>query len=70
MNLREKAEALLSGRRCAVLGFGISNRPLVDFLLLHGASVTVCDQKEGSELDGAEEFSRRGVLFSAGKNKL
>lgn len=70
MNLREKVEALLSGKKCAVLGFGISNRPLVGFLLDHGAVVTVCDAKDISALDGAEDFMARGVLFSTGKNYL
>ncbi len=31
MELREKVTEMLSGRRCAVLGLGISNRPLCGF---------------------------------------
>ena len=70
MDLKEKAEALLSGRRCAVLGLGISNRPLVGFLLDCGATVTVCDAKEATELEGAEALIARGVSFSGGKDYL
>ncbi len=66
MNLREKVRALLSGKKCAVLGFGISNRPLVGFLLDHGASVTVCDAKEYAALEGAAAFSVRGASFCTG----
>ncbi|MBQ3055769.1 MAG: UDP-N-acetylmuramoyl-L-alanine--D-glutamate ligase [Oscillospiraceae bacterium] len=48
-----------NGKRVAVLGFGVSNTPLVRLLLEAGAIVTVCDKREKSEFDPAvlEEFS-------------
>ena len=70
MELRERVTALLSGKKCAVLGFGISNRPLVGFLLDCGATVTVCDAKEAMELEGADAFIARGASFFCGKNYL
>ncbi len=45
----------IRGGRCAVLGYGISNRPLVPWLIAHGAgSVSVHDQRtpEKMEADG------------------
>jgi UDP-N-acetylmuramoylalanine--D-glutamate ligase len=48
MQLRESVIEYLKGKRCAVLGLGISNRPLCDFLCDHGAIVTACDRKDAS----------------------
>ncbi|MBR2906528.1 MAG: UDP-N-acetylmuramoyl-L-alanine--D-glutamate ligase [Clostridia bacterium] len=70
MELRERVTALLSGRRCAVLGLGISNRPLCDFLVDHGATVTACDQKPVTEIKGADALLSRGVALSTGKDYL
>ena len=42
----------LRGKRIAVLGYGISNRPLVRLLLEHGLDVTVRDKRE-CEAEGA-----------------
>ena len=67
---QENVKALLSGKRYAVLGLGISNRPLCDFLLDHGATVTVCDRKPPEELTRAEELIARGVSFSSGDHYL
>ena len=36
----------IKGKRVALLGFGISNSSIVDFLLGAGAEVTVRDKKE------------------------
>ena len=37
---------IIRERDCAVLGYGVSNRPLVEWLVAHGArSVTVRDQR-------------------------
>ncbi len=47
--------ARVAGRRCTVLGYGISNRPLCDFLAAHGASSIVVRDKrtrEKMEVDG------------------
>lgn len=70
MELREKVTEMLSGRRCAVLGLGISNRPLCDFLLEHGAIVTACDKKPQGEIEGAHALALRGVTLSTGDGYL
>lgn len=57
-----------SGAPVAVLGMGISNRPLVDFLLAHRADVTVRDMKPASELP-AEGLDGR-VRFVCGDGYL
>ena len=53
--------------RCAylaVLGYGISNRPLVDILLALGARVVVYDQKSAAELgEDAQAAVDAGALF-------
>ena len=50
-----KKHALLDvirGGRCTVLGYGVSNRPLVEWLLRHGAgAVTVRDGKSLSDME-------------------
>lgn len=47
------------GKRVAVLGFGVSNTPLIRLLLRAGASVTVCDKNSRENFDSAllEEFA-------------
>ena len=66
-------QALLGGR-CEVLGFGISNRPLAEWLLTHGAaSVTVRDRHTREELDERGDVSRLealGVRFICGEDYL
>ena len=56
---------------CHVLGFGKSNRPLVEFLLKHGGRVIVHDKNTGilSE-DIAKQYSLQGVEFILGDNYL
>lgn len=56
------------GKKCDVLGFGVSNRPLVALLCEAGASVTVYDGKEKEQLgDEVAEYEARGVRFVCGK---
>lgn len=66
----EKIKEMFAGKRCAVLGLGISNRPLCDFLLDYGASVTACDRKDTSEISNADALLSRGVTFSTGESYL
>jgi len=55
----------------AVVGLGVSNLPLVDFLLCNGAKVTVYDKKSRGELgDTAKDLEKRGVRFVLGENYL
>ncbi len=45
------------GQSVAVVGFGVSNRPLVKLLLAHGARVSVFDQKPREKLGDLSGFS-------------
>lgn len=61
----------LTGARCAVIGLGVSNLPLVDFLLSNGASVTVHDRKTREELgEKAADLATRGVDLRLGDTYL
>lgn len=61
----------IKNARCAVLGFGVSNIPLVELLLECGNEITVHDKNEFRKLDSrAQEFSSRGVRFVTGDNYL
>ena len=57
---------------CAVLGFGVSNRPLVRFLLALGVkSIAVHDKKSVEELgEDAKSLALRGVKFITGESYL
>ena len=53
----------LCGKRCAVIGLGVSNLPLAHLLLDHGALVTVRDRKTREELaEIADRLEQRGDL--------
>ena len=61
----------IRGKRAAVLGFGISNRPLARTLAQWGAIVTVFDRKgEDAFSEIIEEFKGLGVDFSLGEDYL
>ena len=70
MHLKESVIEYLKGKRCAVLGLGISNRPLCDFLCDHGAIVTACDRKELSEIKDSGSLIEKGVRMVTGEDYL
>ena len=41
----------LSDKKVAVLGIGVSNRPLIRMLLAHGIHVLACDKTPREKLD-------------------
>ena len=51
MNAFEAYFTSLKGKKIAVLGLGVSNRPLVRLLLEFGCAVTGCDRTEREKLD-------------------
>ena len=54
---------VIRGGDCTVLGYGVSNRPLVEWLLIHGAgSVTVRDQSPRESMEKSGAASRLGEL--------
>lgn len=62
-----------NGGAATVLGFGISNVPLTDFLQSHGIAVTVRDGKSRekiAELCNVDEYEARGVRFIFGDGYL
>ena len=61
----------IKGKKTAVVGLGVSNRPLIDFLLDLGAVVSGFDKKSEDELsDVACELKSKGVNLQLGDNYL
>ena len=72
-NLKLKAfENNVRGKRVAVIGLGISNIPLIDYLHDLGANVEVFDQREVEDLDQDVVEKIKGYNFKlvTGKNAL
>ena len=59
----------LRGRSAAVLGVGVSNRPLIELLTDHGCTVTARDKKTDLGDFGAE-LAARGVTLKLGEDYL
>ena len=61
----------LAGKKIAVLGLGVSNRPLVRLLLEFGCSVTGCDRTPREKLDGEVlELEKAGCTLQVGDGYL
>ena len=61
----------LRGKRIGVIGFGVSNQPLVRVLLRNGCDVTVCDRRERAQLGAAgDEAAAQGAKFILGADYL
>lgn len=61
----------IKGKRVTVIGIGISNTPLIDFLLTCGATVTARDIKTADKLGGLfDELTGKGVPLHLGENYL
>lgn len=64
-------KSFIYGKRTAVVGIGVSNIPLINFLLKLGAKVTAFDKKSIEELGSiGKEFIDKGVELSLGDNYL
>jgi UDP-N-acetylmuramoylalanine--D-glutamate ligase len=60
-----------AGKHAVVVGIGISNMPLIRYLLSKGAQVTACDRKSEGDLgDRAAELRRLGVTMATGEGYL
>ena len=67
----EKYKQSLKGKNVSVCGIGISNIPLIDFLLDSGANVTARDMREIEKLgDIAKELEAKNVKLICGENYL
>lgn len=66
-----KFKEFIGGKKVAVVGIGVSNRPLINFLVKLGAQVTAFDKKTKEELgDVVENFESKGVKLELGENYL
>lgn len=67
----EEYLASLRDKRVAVIGIGVSNRPLVELLLSRGIAVTACDKKDRTALRPiAEELEEKGCRLRLGDGYL
>ena len=58
----------ISGKNVAVVGIGVSNIPLINFLVKLGANVTGFDMKSEEALGKvAVDFKRKGVKLQLGE---
>ena len=70
MNYFEYIEAL-KGKKIGVIGYGVSNRPLVRVLLDAGCDVTVCDKRTAEAMgEAGEELLARGGKLRSGEDYL
>ncbi len=62
----------IKGKYVAIIGMGVSNTPLIRYLMDLDANITVFDKKTEEELDSSlcEEYALQGVKFSLGENYL
>ncbi|MBQ4516717.1 MAG: UDP-N-acetylmuramoyl-L-alanine--D-glutamate ligase, partial [Clostridia bacterium] len=61
----------INGKRITVIGIGISNRPLIRYLVKYGAKVTACDKKNKEQLGEVyDEFTALGVTLVLGENYM
>ena len=57
----------LRNKTVAVIGIGVSNRPLIELLLSRGVAVTACDKKDRTALGTlAEELEEKGCRLRLG----
>ncbi len=71
MSKLTKFKEYIKGKPAAVVGIGVSNTPLIDFLLSCGASVTARDIKTADKLGGiVVELEKKGVSLILGDGYL
>ncbi|MBP2024424.1 UDP-N-acetylmuramoylalanine--D-glutamate ligase [Clostridium punense] len=69
-NFKEFKE-FIKNKNVAVVGIGVSNIPLIEFLVELNAKVTAFDKKNSEELEEViSKFSPKGVDFQLGKDYL
>lgn len=62
----------LKGRKVAVIGLGVSNVPLIDYLRKYKANVTVFDNRNIDDIDKSvmDKVVEYGMEFSLGREYL
>ena len=64
-------KTFIKGKKVAVVGIGVSNIPLINFLYKLGANVTAFDMKNESELgEVAQDFKEKGIELILGEGYL
>ena len=64
-------DRFMRGRRVSVIGLGVSNVPLIEFLHRHGAMITARDKKTAEQLgENYDKLSALGVRFVLGDGYL
>jgi len=64
-------KSFIKGKKTAVVGLGVSNRPLIDFLINLGAKVSGFDKKNENQFqEVADELKGKGVTLMLGDNYL
>ena len=68
----EEFNEYIKYRKVAVIGLGVSNIPLIDYLYIHKANVTVFDDRPIDKLpqDIITKITNYGFAFSFGENSL
>lgn len=67
----EQFKEELRGKRVAVLGIGVSNQPLIRYIVKLGAVVTACDRKGREQIgEVCNEFESMGVKLKLGEDYL
>ncbi len=71
-NALEEFKAFVKDKNIAIMGMGVSNTPLIQYLMNLDANITVFDKKTEDELDKGviEEYAIQGVKFSLGEGYL
>ena len=65
-------KANIKNKHVAIVGLGISNTPLINFLLKFGCKITLFDKKNIEEFTNYEikNFNKLNIKFVFGKNYL
>ncbi len=68
----QEFKSYVKDKNIAIMGMGVSNTPLIRYLMDLDANITVFDKKTEDELDKGviEEYAIQGVKFSLGENYL
>lgn len=71
MNKLDEFKYNVAGKNITVIGIGISNLPLIKYLVSLGANVTACDRRSAEDLgENYTELEKLGVKFNLGEGYL
>ena len=71
MNKLDEFKYNVAGKNITVIGIGISNLPLIKYLVSLGANVTACDRRSAEDLgENYTELETLGVKFNLGDGYL